>query len=132
MADNLSDKRLEEFLRDAPGASREEIAEFRQLVERYFLGELNPDEFKARRLHLGTYGIRGTKDIHMMRIKIPAGVLTAEQLECLADLAERYSKSIGHITRKATPMVGTRHPCRLAAKACPSSCRNFTPTMAQA
>ena len=60
MADNLSDKRLEEFLRDAPGASREEIAEFRQLIERYFLGELTPDEFKARRLHLGTYGIRGT------------------------------------------------------------------------
>jgi sulfite reductase (ferredoxin) len=100
MADNLSDKRLEEFLREVPGASREEIAEFRQLVERYFLGELSPDEFKARRLHLGTYGIRGTKDVHMMRIKIPAGVMTPEQLECLADLAERYSKSIAHITTR--------------------------------
>ncbi len=100
MADNLAEKRFEEFLRATPHASQEEIQAFRQLVERYFLGELTPDEFKARRLHLGTYGIRGTKDIHMMRIKIPMGQLTADQLECLADLAERYSKSIGHITTR--------------------------------
>ena len=100
MADNLIERRLQEFLREVPQASRQEIDEFRQLVERYFLGELSPDEFKARRLHMGTYGIRGTKDIHMMRIKIPAGKLTAEQLECLADLAAAYSKEIGHITTR--------------------------------
>jgi sulfite reductase beta subunit-like hemoprotein len=98
--DNLTEKRLEEFLQELPDANRAEIAEFRQLVERYFLGELSPDEFKARRLHMGTYGIRGTKDVHMMRIKIPAGKLTAEQLECLADLAERYSKGVGHLTTR--------------------------------
>ncbi len=100
MADNLAQKRLEEFLREAPQASREEIAEFRQLVERYFTGSLTPDEFKARRLHMGTYGIRNTKDIHMMRIKIPAGKVTPEQLECLADVADEYSKGIGHLTTR--------------------------------
>jgi len=100
MAENLAQTRLEEFLRDAPQASQAEIAEFRQLVERYFLGEMTPDAFKARRLHMGTYGIRNTKDIHMMRIKIPEGKLTPEQLECLADLAEQYSKDIGHITTR--------------------------------
>ena len=100
MAENLAEKRFEEFLREAPNASREEIAEFKQLIERYFTGELSPDEFKARRLHMGTYGIRGVKDVHMMRIKIPQGILSAEQLECLADIAERYSKSIGHITTR--------------------------------
>ncbi len=100
MAENLADKRLEEFLREAPQASREEILEFQKLVEQYFLGEITPDEFKARRLHMGTYGIRNTKDIHMLRIKIPQGKLNARQLECLADLAERYSKGIGHITTR--------------------------------
>ncbi len=100
MADTLFGKRLEEFLRDVPQASREEIAAFSQSVEQYFLGQLAPDEFKARRLHMGTYGIRNTTDIHMMRIKIPEGTLTAEQLECLADLAENYSKGIGHITTR--------------------------------
>ena len=100
MVDHLADKRLEEFLREAPQASREEILEFQTLVEQYFLGEITPDEFKTRRLHMGTYGIRNTKDIHMLRIKIPQGKLDAKQLECLADLAERYSKGIGHITTR--------------------------------
>lgn len=100
MADNLISRRIEEFLQDAPEASREEISEFRQLVEQYFLGTLTPDAFKAKRLHMGTYGIRGVSNVHMMRIKIPQGRLNAEQLECLADLAERYSKSIGHITTR--------------------------------
>ena len=139
MADNLADKRIEEFLQALPGASREEIAEFRQLVERYFLGELTPDEFKARRLHLGTYGIRATKDVHMMRIKIPAGLLRAEQLECLADLAERYSKSIGHLTTRQDMQlywIPTREApaamARAAAvglttrEACGNSVRNVT------
>ncbi len=83
MAETLADKRLEEFLRNAPQASREEILEFRQLVEQYFLGDITPDEFKAGRLMLGTYGIRGVKDIQMMRMKIPEGELTADRLECL-------------------------------------------------
>jgi len=100
MVEHLADKRLEEFLRETPQAGREEIEEFKRLVEQYFLGRITPDEFKARRLHMGTYGIRNTKDIHMMRIKIPQGALNARQLECLADLAERYSKGIGHLTTR--------------------------------
>ena len=100
MADTLADKRLEEFLREAPQANREEIVQFQRLVERYFLGELSPAEFKAHRLQMGTYGIRNVDGVHMMRIKVPAGRLTAEQLECLADLAQAYSKGVGHITTR--------------------------------
>ena len=100
MADTLYDKHLETFLQQSPEASQEEIREFRHMVEQYFLGQITPDEFKARRLHMGTYGIRNTTDVHMMRIKIPQGTLNAEQLEALADLAERYSKGIGHITTR--------------------------------
>lgn len=139
MAENLAEKRLEEFLRDTPQASREEIREFRKLVEQYFLGEITPDEFKARRLHMGTYGIRNTKDIHMMRIKIPQGRLNAGQLECLADLAERYSKGIGHLTTRQDMQlywIPTRDAPRAMAQAasvglttreaCGNSVRNVT------
>jgi sulfite reductase beta subunit-like hemoprotein len=139
MADTLADKRLEEFLRVSPEASREEIAEFRGLVERYFTGELTPDEFKARRLHMGTYGIRGTKDIHMMRIKIPQGRLTAEQLECLAGVAEDYSKGVGHLTTRQDMQlywIPTREAPGIMARtaavglttreACGNSVRNVT------
>ena len=34
MADTLADKHLEDFLRAIPQASREEIAEFQQLIDR--------------------------------------------------------------------------------------------------
>ena len=139
MADNLLDKRLEEFLRECPQASREEIAQFRQLVEGYFLGTISPDEFKAKRLHMGTYGIRGTKDIHMMRLKLPEGMMTPEQLEAVADVAEQFSKNIAHITTrqdiqlywiptKEAPMV----MAKLAGvgittrEACGNSVRNVT------
>ncbi|MBI4353853.1 MAG: nitrite/sulfite reductase, partial [Candidatus Omnitrophica bacterium] len=100
MAETLADKRLEEFLNALPNATREEIGQFKGLVEQYFLGQITPDEFKARRLHMGTYGIRGTKDIHMMRIKVPQGQLTAEQLECVAGVAQDYSKNIAHLTTR--------------------------------
>ena len=139
MAENLAEKRLEEFLREAPQASREEILEFQKLVEQYFLGEITPDEFKAGRLMLGTYGIRGVKDIQMMRIKIPEGELTADRLECLAELAERYSKSIGHLTTRQdmqlywVPVRETPYVmARVAAvglttrEACSNSVRNVT------
>ena len=139
MAENLAERRLEEFLREVPEAGRQEIEEFVRLVEQYFLGEISPDEFKARRLLLGTYGIRGVKDLHMFRIKIPQGRLNAERLECLADLAERYSKGIGHITtRQAMQLywVPVREAAycmaRVAAvglttrEACGNSIRNVT------
>ncbi|MBI3020800.1 MAG: hypothetical protein HYY59_02220, partial [Candidatus Omnitrophica bacterium] len=85
MAENLAQRRLEEFLQELPRATREELEAFKKVVEQYFLGEITPDEFKAKRLHLGTYGIRAVKDVHMMRFKLPQGRLTAEQLERFAD-----------------------------------------------
>ena len=36
----------------------------------------------------------------MMRVKMPQGILTAEQLYALADVAERYSRGFGHITTR--------------------------------
>ncbi len=139
MADTLAQKRLDEFLQELPNANQEEIASFNQLVEQYFLGQITPDEFKARRLHLGTYGIRGTKDVHMMRIKMPAGKLNAEQLEALADLAETYSKGIGHLTTrqdmqlywiptKETPKAMARAAAAglTTREACGNSVRNVT------
>src|SRR3984885_7564808 len=75
----------------------------------------------------------------MQRIKIPAGGLTAEQLETLAELAEEYSDGIAHVTTRQdfqlhyvhiddTPSVMRR----LAAanittrEACGNSVRNVT------
>src|SRR5437899_8354081 len=36
----------------------------------------------------------------MLRVKIPQGLLTADQLQALADVGERYSRGFGHITTR--------------------------------
>src|SRR2546427_11178898 len=36
----------------------------------------------------------------MLRVKIPQGILTSDQLDALADVGERYSRGFGHITTR--------------------------------
>ena len=81
-------------------ASQADIDEFVDTLERYERGELTPDQWRAFRLVRGTYGQRQDADAQMLRVKIPQGVLGAEQLEALADVAERYSRGFGHITTR--------------------------------
>src|SRR5258708_10362707 len=64
-------------------------------------GALDGDDFKKFRLENGCYGIRGTTDEHMIRIKVKWGNLTADQLDALADLAEAYATpKCGHVTTR--------------------------------
>jgi sulfite reductase (NADPH) hemoprotein beta-component len=48
----------------------------------------------------GTYGQRQPDDAQMIRVKIPQGILSADQLDALADVAEQYSRGFGHITTR--------------------------------
>src|SRR3982751_6802720 len=81
-------------------ASEADIDEFVTTLERYERGELTPDQWRAFRLVRGTYGQRQAEDAQMLRVKIPQGVITSEQLEALADVGERYSRGFGHITTR--------------------------------
>jgi sulfite reductase beta subunit-like hemoprotein len=81
-------------------ADEAEIDEFVATLERFERGELTPDKWRAFRLVRGTYGQRQTSDAQMVRVKIPQGVLTSDQLTALADVAERYSRGFGHITTR--------------------------------
>ncbi len=81
-------------------ASQAEIDEFVATVERYERGEITPDQWRAYRLVRGTYGQRQAEDAQMLRIKIPQGLLTADQLHALADVGQRYSRGFGHITTR--------------------------------
>src|SRR6266536_5130828 len=81
-------------------ASQADIEEFVATLERYELGELTPDQWRQFRLVRGTYGQRQTDDAQMLRVKIPQGALTSDQLEALADVADRYSRGFGHITTR--------------------------------
>src|SRR5437588_2381085 len=81
-------------------ADTAEIDEFVATLERFERGELSPDKWRAFRLVRGTYGQRQTDDAQMLRVKIPQGVLTVDQLAALADVGERYSRGFGHITTR--------------------------------
>ncbi len=72
-------------------------AEFRQQVERRLAGRLTEDEFKPLRLMNGLY-----LQLHayMLRVAIPYGVLSADQLRALATIAERFDKGYGHFTTR--------------------------------
>jgi sulfite reductase beta subunit-like hemoprotein len=81
-------------------ASEAEIDEFVATLEKFERGELTPDQWRAFRLVRGTYTQRQEGDFAMLRVKIPQGVLSTDQLVALADVAETYSRGFGHITTR--------------------------------
>jgi sulfite reductase (NADPH) hemoprotein beta-component len=75
----------------------ERVEQFRDQVNRRIAGELSDDEFKPLRLMNGLY-----LQLHayMLRIAIPYGTLSSEQLRKLAHIARRYDKGYGHFTTR--------------------------------
>ncbi len=81
-------------------AQKADIDLFLATLEKFERGEINAEQWRAFRLLHGTYGQRQPGDLSMLRVKIPQGVLTAPQLEALADVAVRFSRGFGHITTR--------------------------------
>jgi sulfite reductase (NADPH) hemoprotein beta-component len=75
----------------------ERVTEFRDQVGRRLSGELTEEEFKPLRLMNGVY-----LQLHayMLRIAIPYGTLSSEQLRMLAHVARRYDRGYGHFTTR--------------------------------
>ena len=76
-----------------------EIDTFDQFVEDFHAGRINPDDFKRFRLQHGIYGQRQA-EVQMVRVKIPWGGLTAEQVDRLAAVADRTPRRVGHVTTR--------------------------------
>ncbi len=75
----------------------ERVNEFRDQVKRRLSGELTEEEFKSLRLMNGVY-----LQLHayMLRIAIPYGTLSSEQMRMLAHVARRYDRNYGHFTTR--------------------------------
>ena len=75
----------------------ERVSQFRGQVQRRLKGELSEDEFKQQRLRNGLY-----LQLHayMLRVAIPYGLLSAEQMRTLAHIARKYDKGYGHISTR--------------------------------
>lgn len=75
----------------------ERVEQFRDQVNRRLAGTLNEEEFRPLRLMNGLY-----LQLHayMLRVAVPYGTLSSEQLRKLAYIARRYDKGYGHMTTR--------------------------------
>ncbi|MGI9015858.1 MAG: nitrite/sulfite reductase [Euzebya sp.] len=76
-----------------------EIDEFERVIAGWKAGEIDGDTFRGKRLHMGTYGIRNSED-HMIRIKIPGGIIQPDHLDAIADVADTFSRGFAHLTTR--------------------------------
>lgn len=78
---------------------RSALAGHRSRVERYQRGELSNDEFRPIRLSYGLY-YQLNHTSHMQRIKLPGGLMTVAQADCLADIADEFGRGVAHVTTR--------------------------------
>jgi sulfite reductase (ferredoxin) len=77
-----------------------EFDDFDTEARRFLDGDVEETEFIGFRLKQGVYGQR-QPDVQMIRVKLPFGGVTPEQLEAFADVIERYAPlNKGHITTR--------------------------------
>ena len=93
-----------EVLENVPGhvipILQREYDDFRTEAGKFLAGETEEDEFIKFRLKQGVYGQRQA-DVQMIRVKLPFGGITPEQMESFADVVEKYVPlRKGHITTR--------------------------------
>ena len=77
-----------------------DIDKFEEQLAGYFAGRVPEDVFRVFRLNNGNYGQRQGGTNQMVRVKVPYGAMTADQLDALADLVVDHSRGWGHITTR--------------------------------
>lgn len=86
--------------RDLDAEQLADIERFEAAIAQYLAGEIDEDVFRVMRLNNGIYGQRQGGTNQMVRIKLPAGTITPEQLDLMGDLATEFSRGWGHITTR--------------------------------
>lgn len=76
-----------------------DIIELEQKIHEFNEGKVNEEKFRSLRLARGVYGQRQL-GVQMIRIKLPYGRVTSEQLERIADVSDEYSTGRLHITTR--------------------------------
>ncbi|MEA2197046.1 MAG: hypothetical protein QOJ25_1097, partial [Solirubrobacteraceae bacterium] len=93
-----------EVLQNVPGhvipILAREFDDFKTEATKFLAGDTPEDEFIKFRLKQGVYGQR-QPDVQMIRVKLPFGGITPEQLESFANVIEKYVPlNKGHITTR--------------------------------
>ena len=75
----------------------ERVRQFRDQTRRFLAAQLTEEEFRALRLRNGLYIQRYAP---MLRIAIPYGLLSTQQLRKLAGIARKYDRAYGHFSTR--------------------------------
>jgi len=120
-------------------AIEKEFDDFDTEAARYMRGEVPEDEFIGFRLKQGVYGQRQA-NVQMIRVKLPFGGVSPEQMEAFGEVAEKYTPLVkGHITTRQNiqyhhvPLPDAAKAIRLLSdaglssrEACGNTVRNVT------
>ena len=87
-----------------PPYVQDELTWYEEQITKYRNGELDEVKMQKVRLHFGTYAQR-QEGVQMQRIKIPAGYLTADQLERVADASDRFGSGFIHFTTREDAQI---------------------------
>ena len=116
-----------------------EIDNFEREADAFLKGDGLGDDFRPFRLQHGIYGQR-QDDVQMIRVKIPHGTASADQMDVLGDIAEKFTpRKLGHVTTRQAiqyhfvPLENVPTVMRLLAQAglttreaCGNTVRNVT------
>lgn len=94
---NPADRHSVETTYDA--TVREDIEFFRSKALEFSEGKFDADAFRPHRLRRGIYTQR-QPGVHMIRTKVPGGIVTVAQWRRLADVAKEFANGKAHLTTR--------------------------------
>ncbi|HEX5920563.1 MAG TPA: nitrite/sulfite reductase [Nitrososphaeraceae archaeon] len=97
---NYTDKKHYSLKSNSRWGKEEETEIFGQNVKLFRKGKMSEDDFRRFRLQHGAYGSRLQQNYSMIRIKIPSGDITPEQLEKIASMSEAFSIGSAHVSTR--------------------------------
>lgn len=125
-------------MRPTDADHRDALRRHGERVERFQKGLMPTNEFQPVRLSYGLY-YQLDHTSHLQRIKLPAGLMTSEQMRVLGDIADDYGRGIIHMTTRqdvqlhwidldhVMPMYERLHAVGITTRgACADTVRNVT------
>lgn len=87
-------------LSQVPAVEERDIRDLERYTAERDAGILAEEDFRRIRVLSGIYGIRQQPRLHMVRIKVPQGKITPNQMRVIGRCAEEFSRGFGHITTR--------------------------------
>ena len=78
---------------------QKDILELEKKIRQFHEGKLDEEKFRSLRLARGVYGQR-QQGVQMIRIKLPYGKVTSDQLRRICEVSDEYSTGRLHITTR--------------------------------